>query len=524
MSNEGYTIYYFGDERSVSHAAAEAAKKEVVKYLDKADGVQVHENEIVIKGESDRKLLEALIDFNDPRKFFVVPLVNNVVGDVIDFMSFRANHHVEDVTCRVEFVLCNQSGNADDIKAIITKNTAFQQAMPDLRKRGYNVDSIAQCNGDPTSKNAELAQKDFNVATICTRDACNTYGLKPIGEVLGPYWTTFGIFVNEVVFGEGKAVLNLPGKLKPYCATLLQNATLYSGIVRGGGKLDFYDTLINKKTLRVKWGIDPLSDSLHLGHVACLYKLKQFVEQDHQVFIVLGTFTGQIGDPSCHLTSRPRYTPVDLQTNADALKKQIATILGEGKVTFVENSTLFKQMDLERLVKWGFEIDHNILVSRTDFAKRLDQKLPLSLSELLYGLFQAYDTLILKADIEIGGIDQMHNVSLMRKVFHLEGHIPPIALLIPSLPGIDGSAKMSGYESNEIRIKVPKQVIRNKLLSIHDINQVRTYLELLTDMPAGKIQDLLRAVNNKDILREEYIEMMVKEVLSKLDPVLDTSS
>ena len=512
-----YTIFYFGKRWSFAWEAAQKARPVVASYLERTQHISLRQDRIPIRAEPRRTALEGLIDLPH-HAFFVVPISNSKLGDVYDFMPFYSYQMVGQVPVDVVFVLCSKSGNAADVRSIVTKNTAYQQVVAVLEARGFDVKALGRPNDRSTSEAAGKAVRDASVAAVCSPTACEKTGLKQIGGVLGEKGiTTFGIFFNE------PKPCRITGRAHAQFPLLLRNANLYTGRVAGGGKVEFVDSLNSKSRLRVKWGIDPLSKELHLGHLACLYKLADFLALDHEVVVVLGTFTGQVGDPSGNLTARPRLMTAALDENAECVKKQIECVLGSGSVRFESNTSLMAGLDLKRLLQWGYDIDARLLLDRRDFRERLDNSLSLSLAEILYGLLQAHDTLVLSVDVEVGGLDQLHNCILMRNIFAIEKRPPPFALLLPLIPGLEGDAKMSAFKGNHVAISESREAIHAKLLSVRRDDRVFSYLRMLTDVREETIAGWQASLadGNRNVTTAGLVKCMADAVLQKLEVGLE---
>ncbi len=509
------TIYHLGNSEAVSYKAAERARLQVAKYVELTEGGTVDLESMKINGFDSQEQLKSLIELGNPHYFFVIPLSNNVAGDVSDFMEYCEYPMIGELSYEFQLVLCNRSGDATKIQGIVTKNTALEQCRDDLSDRGFDVEALNKANEQPTSEGISRALADESLAALCLPDACGDNGLLPVGK---PFvrCTTFGIFVNEP-----KSHVNAGVHQTEY-HSLLENARLIAGNVVGGGRLEFAQRLMQGEKLTVKWGIDPLNNKLHLGHLACLYKLNKFREFGHSVVIVLGTFTGAIGDPSGNLKARPRYQADDLEANAEFIKRQIVAILGEEGVRFVKNRDIVSKMTFEQLLRWGYDIDHRMLMGRSDFVQRVNAKKPLSLSEILYGLFQAHDTLIVDADVELAGVDQLHNGVLMRNIFRLESRPAPFLMLLPVLPGIDRRAKMSAFAKNEILVTAPRDEIRNSLLKMDSKEHILQYARTLTLVDEVEIHRRETALGMSATTLPELSKWMADALLERLEPSLES--
>jgi tyrosyl-tRNA synthetase len=235
-----------------------------------------------------------------------------------------------------------------------------------------------------------------------------------------------------------------------------------------------------KRPLRIKVGFDPTAPDIHLGHCVLLRKLRQFQDLGHIVIFLIGDFTGMIGDPSGQDKMRKRLTEDQVKKNALTYKKQVFKILDTKKIEVVFNSSWFKKMTSSEILDLASHTTLAQLLARQDFNQRYAQGKDISLLEFFYPLLQAYDSVYLKADIEIGGIDQKFNLLLgreLQKDFNME---PQVIIMLPLLEGTDGVQKMSKSYGNYIGIEEPPAEIFGKIMSISDELMLK-YYELLTD-------------------------------------------
>lgn len=236
----------------------------------------------------------------------------------------------------------------------------------------------------------------------------------------------------------------------------------------------------NKRPLKIKAGFDPTAPDLHLGHTVLLRKLRQFQDLGHEVFFLIGDFTGRIGDPSGRSEIRKQLTAKEVAKNAQTYKKQVSRVLDIKKLRVVFNSKWFDRM---RGLQFGQLLTHYTatrLLEREDFTKRLKEQKAIYLSELAYPVLQGYDSVMLEADVEIGGTDQLFNLLVgreLQKDFHQE---PQVVVTMPLLEGTDGVQKMSKSYGNYIGITEPAGDMFGKLMSISDEMMLK-YYELLTD-------------------------------------------
>jgi tyrosyl-tRNA synthetase len=238
------------------------------------------------------------------------------------------------------------------------------------------------------------------------------------------------------------------------------------------------------KGLRVKYGADPSAADIHLGHTVPLQKLRQLQDLGHQVIFLIGDFTACIGDPSGVSKTRPPLTKQEVQNNAATYQEQIFKILDRKLTDVVFNSQWCNDMNLSEVIKLASHYTVARMLERDDFALRFRKKEPISIHEFLYPLIQGYDSVFLKADMEVGGTDQRFNFLVARELQRDFGQEPEVLILLPLLEGTDGTQKMSKSLNNYIGISEPPAEIYGKIMSIPDEILPRYYnLLLRTDMP-----------------------------------------
>ena len=245
--------------------------------------------------------------------------------------------------------------------------------------------------------------------------------------------------------------------------------------------------------LIVKVGFDPSAPDIHLGHTVVLRKMKHFQDAGHRVVFVVGDFTGMIGDPSGRKATRPQLSRAEIETNAATYTRQAFRILDPGKTIVEFNSSWLSPLGAEGFVRLAARITVARILERDDFQKRWAARQPIALHELLYPLAQGYDSVALKADVELGGTDQLFNLLIGRDLMREEGLEPQIVLTLPLLVGTDGTEKMSKSLGNSIGIEEPPSQIYGKLMSIPD-RLMWSYFELLTDLSLEEIGALRGAV------------------------------
>jgi tyrosyl-tRNA synthetase len=238
--------------------------------------------------------------------------------------------------------------------------------------------------------------------------------------------------------------------------------------------------------LTVKVGFDPSAPDIHLGHTVVLRKMKHFQDAGHRVVFVVGDFTGMIGDPSGKKATRPQLSRADIEKNAATYTQQAFTILDPKKTAIEFNSRWLSALGAEGIVRLCARMTVARILERDDFQKRWTARQPIALHELLYPLAQGYDSVALKADVELGGTDQLFNLLVGRDLMREEGLEPQVVLTLPLLVGTDGTEKMSKSLGNAIGIQEPPSEIYGKLMSIPD-RLLWSYFELLTDLPSSEI-------------------------------------
>ena len=254
-------------------------------------------------------------------------------------------------------------------------------------------------------------------------------------------------------------------------------------IERGSEELLVEDELVQKlkrgQPLRIKAGFDPTAPDLHLGHTVLLNKLRQFQELGHKVFFLIGDFTGMIGDPTGKSATRPPLTPDEVQQNAKTYTEQVFKILKPELTEVVFNSTWISKLGAAGMLKLAATHTVARMLERDDFSKRYKNNQPIAIHEFLYPLLQGYDSVELKADIELGGTDQKFNLLMGRELQKHYGQSPQCILTMPLLEGLDGVNKMSKSLGNYIGITEPPKEIFGKIMSISDELMWR-YFELLS--------------------------------------------
>ena len=252
------------------------------------------------------------------------------------------------------------------------------------------------------------------------------------------------------------------------------------------------------RPLRVKAGFDPTAPDLHLGHTVLIRKMKHFQDLGHTVIFLIGDMTGLIGDPTGRNAMRPPMTREELARNAETYREQIFKLLDPEKTELRFNSEWLEPLRYEQIVRLASHYTVARLLERDDFSKRYKEGIPISVHELLYPLAQAYDSVALKCDVELGGTDQKFNLLVGREIQKDYGLLPQIVATVPILEGLDGVEKMSKSKGNYVGITEPPTDMFRKLMNMPDA-LVPRYFELLTDLPMHEIAALDPLTSKKDL-------------------------
>ena len=289
-------------------------------------------------------------------------------------------------------------------------------------------------------------------------------------------------------------------ELKRGAVDLIHEADLRKKIARG-------------KPLRVKAGFDPTAPDLHLGHTVLINKLRQFQQFGHDVIFLIGDFTGMIGDPTGKNATRPRLGPEEIAANALTYQEQVFKILDRKRTLIEFNSTWFGAMNAAGLIELAAKHTVARMLERDDFEKRYKGGQPISIHEFLYPLVQGYDSVALRADVELGGTDQKFNLLVGRQMQEAHGQEPQVVLTTPLLEGLDGVQKMSKSLGNYVAIHDAPDIMFGKLMSISDPLMWR-YFELLSFRPLSEIaalrQDIAQGRNPRDVKFELAREIVAR--------------
>jgi tyrosyl-tRNA synthetase len=290
------------------------------------------------------------------------------------------------------------------------------------------------------------------------------------------------------------------------------------------GAVDFHsrEDLVKKltrsletgKPLTIKAGFDPTAPDLHLGHTVLIQKLRHFQLLGHEVNFLIGDFTGLIGDPTGKSDTRPPLTLEDVKRNAETYKEQVFKILDPEKTKVVFNSTWLGSLSSHDMIRLASELTVARMLERDDFKKRFESNRPISIHEFLYPLIQGYDSVAMKADVELGGTDQLFNLLMGRDLQRSRGQEPQVVLTMPLLEGLDGVNKMSKSLGNYIGISESPDSIFGKVMSISDDLMYR-YYELLSDLSMAEIGELKGKVAAGSLHPKAVKVQLAKEMVAR---------
>jgi tyrosyl-tRNA synthetase len=277
-------------------------------------------------------------------------------------------------------------------------------------------------------------------------------------------------------------------------------------IRRGSEELIVEEELVKKlqsgRKLRVKLGLDPTAPDLHLGHTVVINKLRHFQELGHQVQFLIGDFTGMIGDPTGKNQTRPPLSREQILANAQSYRDQAFKILDPERTQILFNSEWSDELGAEGIIRLAAKYTVSQLLERDDFSRRFREERPIAVHELLYPLMQGYDSVAMKADVELGGTDQKFNLLVGRELQRAWGQEPQCIITMPLLEGLDGKEKMSKSLGNYVGIAEPPQEIFGKLMSISDELMWR-YIELLSFEPLATVrkwkEEVRSGANPRDV-------------------------
>ena len=278
---------------------------------------------------------------------------------------------------------------------------------------------------------------------------------------------------------------------------------------------EMIELLGSGKKLRLKEGFDPSFPDIHLGHMVSLRKLRQFQELGHQVVLIVADWTAQIGDPSGVSVTRPMLSKEQVQANAETYMKQFFKVVDRERTEVRWQSEWFDKFSLSDIIQLTSKFTIAQLLAREDFSNRYSAGRPITMTELLYPLLQAYDSVAIQADVEFGGTDQKFNLLVGRELQGTVGQQPQQILLVPILIGTDGSQKMSKSLGNYIGVDEPPEEIYGKVMSIPD-SLIMQYFELVTDVPDEELEEFRQGLEAEAVNPMTVKKRLAKEIVAQL--------
>jgi len=266
--------------------------------------------------------------------------------------------------------------------------------------------------------------------------------------------------------------------------------------------------------LRIKAGFDPTAPDLHLGHTVLLHKMRQFQKLGHEVYFLIGDFTGMIGDPTGKSETRKVLSREDVLRNAETYKEQVFKILDPELTKVVFNSSWLGELSAGDMIALASKYTVARMLEREDFNKRFSNQLPISIHEFMYPLVQGYDSVALKADVELGGTDQKFNLLVGRELQREWGQVPQTVITMPLLEGLDGVNKMSKSLGNYIGISEPPDEIYGKVMSISDTLMLR-YYELLSDLSIKDLEKLKAGLEDGSVHPMQAKKDLAREMVAR---------
>jgi len=293
------------------------------------------------------------------------------------------------------------------------------------------------------------------------------------------------------------------------------NYLLKRGVAEIIVEQEMTELLRSGKRLRLKEGFDPSFPDIHLGHMVTLKKLRQFQELGHQVILIVGDWTAQIGDPSGVSTTRPMLSMKQVQANSETYMKQFFKVVDRKRTEVRWQSEWFGKFTLADILQLTSKFTIAQLMAREDFSTRFNAGRPIAITELLYPLLQAYDSVAIQADVEFGGTDQTFNCLMGRELQSMGGQTPQQVFLVPILTGTDGIQKMSKSLGNYIGITEPPNEIYGKVMSIPD-SLILHYFELVTDVPDQELVEFRQELSKETINPMTLKKRLAREIVTQL--------
>ena len=296
---------------------------------------------------------------------------------------------------------------------------------------------------------------------------------------------------------------------------MLDQRTLHTITTRAVSEIiieeEFVKLLFEGRPLRLKMGFDPSRPDIHLGHVVGLRKLRQLQELGHQVILIVGDWTAQIGDPSGQSATRPVLSHDEVTANAESYMRQFFKIVDRERTQAIWQSEWFGKFTLADVIQLTGRFTVAQFLDRDDFARRFEAHKPIAITELLYPLLQAYDSVAINADVEFGGTDQKFNLLVGRELQAMMGQPSQHCFLMPILVGTDGVQKMSKSLGNYIAVEDPPNEMYGKVMSLPD-GLISDYFEFLTDVPDGDLEDMRRSLQEDSVNPMELKKWLAREI------------
>ncbi len=268
-----------------------------------------------------------------------------------------------------------------------------------------------------------------------------------------------------------------------------------------------------KRPLRVKQGFDPNAPDIHLGHTVGLRKMRQFQDLGHDIYFLIGDFTGMIGDPSGKSVTRKQLTEEEVKKNAETYKKQVFKVLNKEKTKEVFNRNWLGKLSFSEVLKVCSKYTVARMLERDDFSNRYKEGKPIGIHEFMYPLMQGYDSVAMQADIELGGTDQKFNLLVGRDIQREYNQEPQVIITLPLLEGTDGVEKMSKSLNNYIGINESPQEMYGKVMSVPDNLMIR-YFELVTDVPLNEIDEIKIGLENNNLHPRDVKKRLAREIVT----------
>ena len=280
-------------------------------------------------------------------------------------------------------------------------------------------------------------------------------------------------------------------------------------------KSDLITLLKTKTSLRIKMGFDPSAPDLHLGHCVGLRKLRQLQEAGHTVVVIVGDWTAQIGDPTGQSVTRPMLSQAQVDKNAETYLSQLFKIVDKDKTEIRKQSEWFGDFSLKDVIKLTSNFTVAQFLARDDFSKRYKANHPIAITEFMYPLLQAYDSVAVKSDVEVGGTDQKFNLLVGRDLQEIMGQKPQQCILVPILVGTDGKHKMSKSLGNYIGVTDSPKTMYAKTMSLPD-SQIIPYFECLTDIDEQELSELNTSIENESINPMNAKKTLAKQIVIQM--------